>query len=947
MTTQPKTTQLFDASFSHLGAEPITNNGTANNTRVAAKNTTAPVNNTTANGVTAAKTAVTEKTAATDAVTTTDAMMTLEELLALCVQLQPVEAAERGDSALCVTPLITRLCVDGEVVALKLRQGRWGAAYPRVSSEVQRAAESGAGKPKQKARRRKSTPQVAQAQSAPKYDGGDLSFPNGGTKTKGAADGYSEEEQLTRQIRYFVREGLAFKVYSDCGLTGEYPSDDPRLIRRLLDGKAARYRKIYERTLLDETSLLRRTPAQVASMRTYLDKRVAQIKNGLVTDNEFTPSDDDLSDLASDNLASDNLASHELVSSDQTVQRRPGRPRRKVYFRQAFTQLWQDIVADCVCTVAVSDRSRLCRAADLESEFLMLLSQHQTRLVGLIEDLSTLDVSDPLRKGFAYMIASVNEYRLEEICGHSFRGFLQLLESGHPHGRLPWWLLRDVNGRAVEMPAYMPHARRVAELYLSGLGVGAIVTKLHAEGVLIGGEPLTPRMVRYVLDSDAACGLQWQFGLAWDIFPPLLPPQTVAELRERRQARRDMLIPTFGERQPGRTWANHLFTGLLRCACGLLLRYSHPSRTQRQAGRVGYYYCPAPHKRAEGAAAHAWMNEDKLSAFFGELLGENPHLIADALRAGGDRAAGHAVRRGLLEERLQQARQEFADQEAEAQAKAAQIALGAGIGAASASFGSVVAEISRGLLETERASLAALEAELAVLGAQAGQDKQAARVLSALEQLGGSDQNREGTQSELGTMTVLMRNNLLKAIFSEITIHPLEPKSSKKAGNKKIGGEGEPHGCLVLRLAGVETPLPPVRMRRLRGKEMRLPSVAEWITDIFALAPVEEAAGTVLNARTMRPFYRVFLNNVSLDTVSSNAADAPAETPLGRLAACIRADPAFPRRSRGRENIAAHLAGLPLYDDVRRHLGDAWEHYLTAERRRPNAATQTAKLPNE
>jgi len=69
------------------------------------------------------------------------------------------------------------------------------------------------------------------------------------------------------------------------------------------------------------------------------------------------------------------------------------------------------------------------------------LVAHGTKLVGLIEDLSTLDVSDPLKKGFAYLIASVNEYRLEETAGHSFRGILQMLESGHPHGRPPWWLV--------------------------------------------------------------------------------------------------------------------------------------------------------------------------------------------------------------------------------------------------------------------------------------------------------------------------------------------------------------------------------------------------------------------------------------------------------------------------------------------------------------------------
>lgn len=883
----------------------------------------------------------------------TSGVMTLEQLLALCVQLQPVEAAMQGDSDLCVTPLITTLFIDGKIVELKLRDGRWGAGYPRVSGEVQRAAGSAAGKSNRNRKRRRSNQQVAQMQHLtpehliPEQVVLGYGGREGTAKLRGSADGYSEEEQLTRQIRYFVRQGLAFRVYSDCGLTGEYPSNDPRLIKKLLDSKAARYQKIYERTLLDETSLLRRTPAEIASMRAYLEKRVAQIKAGSITDNEFAmvetePGLDDDEHVPGAGAA---LSDAWLVGDPaNSSTRRPGRPRRKVYFRQAFTQLWRDIQAGKVDIVAVSDRSRLCRAADLESEFLMLLGQHQTRLVGLIEDLSTLDVSDPLKKGFAYMIASVNEYRLEEVCGHSFRGLLQLLESGHPHGQLPWWLIRDMQGKAVEMPAYAPHARRVAELFLSGLGVGAIATKLHDEGIKIGGEPLTAKMVRYVLDSDAVKGLHWQFGLAWDIYPPLLSPETVAELRERRKARRNSLVPSSGARQPGRAWANHVLTGLLRCGtCGYLLRYLHPSRTQRLAGKVGYYFCPAPHKSRPGEPPHAYMNESKLTAFLEELLGENPRLIREALSAGGDRAARSSAQRALLEERLQQARREYTNQEERAHMKAVHAALAAGIREGATSFSSVVAEIQRGLLEADQGTLTALEEELARLGAQAGQDKQAERVLAAVGQL-------EGKLG--GGLDVLTRNSLLKAIFAEITVHPIlstrraeaeqnwfntEPRWAK-AEPIAVAGSGagvKPRGCLILHLVGVDTPLSPVRLRRLRGKDMRLPSVKEWIADIYALAPVEELA--IPNVRTRRAFYCVFRRFVNSIGQNGGEDDDRKKTPLQRLMACIQADHDFPKRSRGRETIMAHLTRTDIYKDVREHFEEAWNVYLDAERRRLSA----------
>ncbi len=98
---------------------------------------------------------------------------------------------------------------------------------------------------------------------------------------------------------------------------------------------------------------------------------------------------------------------------------------------------------------------------------------------------------------------------------------------------------------------------------------------------------------------------------------------------------------------------------------------------------MGCYYCPAPHKRDDNAPAHAWINENKLCAFLEELLRENPRLIESVLSAGGDRAVRSAARRTfrctLLEERLQQARLEYADKEKAAQAKAAEVAEAAGI----------------------------------------------------------------------------------------------------------------------------------------------------------------------------------------------------------------------------------------------------------------------------
>ena len=386
------------------------------------------------------------------------------------------------------------------MVKLSLVDGRWGALYIRVSDDGQRSSKSG----------------------------------------KAVADGFSEEEQLQRGARYFQSKRQAYKVYSDCGISGDYPVDDEALIRRLLQGRAARYRKIYTRTLLDETSRLHRSAAEIASMETYLEKQCVKILQSNVSEADIYESDD--------------------LTVRQRLRLR-GRPRKQVFFRQAYTQLWRDVEGGLVHTIAASDRSRLNRAADLESEFLQRLSQHTVRLHGLIEDMSVLDVSDALRKGTTYLLAAVNEYRLEELAGHVFRGKIQSLQEGNTSGRLPWWLRRTKQGKGELIPGAAEVARKIVNLYLSGLGYAAIASRLERENVRIEGKGITSRQVAYMLDRDALIGIQWQLGLAWRIFPAVLDEETLGDLRCKRDKRAESMKEVHATAQ----WADHLFTGLLHC----------------------------------------------------------------------------------------------------------------------------------------------------------------------------------------------------------------------------------------------------------------------------------------------------------------------------------------------------------------------------------------------
>lgn len=127
-----------------------------------------------------------------------------------------------------------------------------------------------------------------------------------------------------------------------------------------------------------------------------------------------------------------------------------------------------------------------------------------------------------------------------------------------------------------------------------------------------------------------------------------------------------------------------------------------------------------------------------------------------------------------------------------------------------------------------------------------------------------------------------------------------------------------------MRLAGVDTPLPPVRLRRLKGKDVRLPSVEEWITDIYSLSPVEDGLRDP-SVKARHAFYYVLRRLVG----SLDKAD-----PVGQLMQAILSDKDFPRRSKGKETVAAHLAQSNLYSAVREHFEAAWTLYLATERRR-------------
>ena len=250
--------------------------------------------------------------------------LTMERLIDHCLRMRPDEAARKGDSTLCVTPLITRLIVDGQVHVLALEQGRWGALEVRVSSDPQRSALF--QQIKEQLQNREHL-QVTDAPPDPEAVGGGT----GKSRRRRAVkqDGYSEEEQIVRGIRHFVRAGQAFRIYSDAGVTGEYPNNDPALIRRLLDKKAVRYERIFRKTLLDETSRTWWTSEQVSQLEGYLDGTLASIRRGQVSEAHLIKGKITAAISDNDNVTDDGQPDSAAGGESGTVRRRRGSAREQ------------------------------------------------------------------------------------------------------------------------------------------------------------------------------------------------------------------------------------------------------------------------------------------------------------------------------------------------------------------------------------------------------------------------------------------------------------------------------------------------------------------------------------------------------------------------------------------------------------------------------------------
>lgn len=760
----------------------------------------------------------------------TNQVWTLQGLIDHCIQFQPEKAAQRNDSRLCVSELITHIEINGEIVELGLVEGRWAGTGVRVSSERQRSSKSG----------------------------------------KKVADGYSEEYQLRRNIEWCVAQRLAFKVYSDAGVTSTYPPNKPDLILDLLQAKADRYKKVFDRIWLAKGPIAERTPEEVKAMIAYRDRKIEATLSGPYTDDKEPP--------------------------------RQGRKKKKAYHRQALTQLWDDMEAGLVHTVVVTDKSRLFRGADLEKRFLELAHKRCVKLQGTEETIIDFDITDPMQKGMVYLLGCTTEKKLEEVSVNAMKGYFELLRSGRPLGCLPFWLERDKHKHALLVEGADAVVLRIIDMFLNGYGRCAISNRLFHEGVTVQGKSISAQMVETVINTDAAAGIQEEFGLRWEVLPRLIDDDTLADMRAMREKRKDNKHQQgFGGEKGSQP--NHIFTGIAFCECGYRCGWHNGNGTP-----TGYVVCGRPHRGS--AADHAFFPQDHLAAFLDEIL---PHLeqLSELSNDQSERLARAHCRDEAMHHltlQITKAEEALARKTREAQENAEQNVAKLGVTRDAPDYDTIVAGVADVLVTPDRKALGVLQARLTALQQQASADRSTARIRAKMADV-----------SDWLNLSDVEKNLVLKGIFDRIVLSRPSPYRKSTPG---------PDGTVTFYLKDIETPLPPVRMYRggITRRALFLQKPAEWLADIFDLPyepePEEEPKPKPfrINSSDMRAFL-TFLRRYH-----GNGA-------VGELAEAVRADKGQLRcRVVTKKSARAVFEARGYSDTLLMALNEAWELFLEGER---------------
>jgi len=707
-----------------------------------------------------------------------DRIYTYEEIEIMALGLRPLDAARVQGAQrerLCVTPLITRMLWKGEIVSLGLDEaGRFGAGYLRVSTEAQR-----------------------------------------GQKYLQHLDGFSEPDQISHLVGYFIGLGRAFRLYSDCGISGAYPPDEPGLRQSMWQKRASVYREIFTAVMLDEY-VTRYSTEQKAAARAAMEATVTQILKSGKTDDDVAVEADTISDkeiVEAETGITDTAAA---VDSDAVTEaeratlaashnrKRATRSRNTTSIRPAITLLMRDLGR--ICTVAVTDMSRLSRRASFTIVLCDRMDARDVELVGLIQRIQSR--KEAHGELMTYIQAYANEMKLREVCMNSLRGILQRLESGRPHSKPPQWLClndrgfgefkRDEDGQeAKEVRAI----RRMLKLYLDDeeVGMKVVSTKLWEEGYKPpmsteehgNDKRWAPTSMRQLLTDPALIGKQNVFGLDWDVYPALINDDTWWRLRRkiiRRGEEHDFHEPHH----------SYLGTSLMRCPCGSSVSFRGPGKSLPD----GSYLCTAMrHGTHDRSVSHIMIRATEMDRFLTDLVEQHPQVMYRAVESG-EATRYFEEEWEALHSGLQQLRETLAREERDAREDAKSALALASVPPHDESYERLVHSIVDTKTRSRHAEVLTMEERIAVKRSQMSSyvpPEQDVPLGKRLEAWRG--------------MNTKERNALLRALIAEI-------------------GFSDDLTVAHLRLHGAPAPLYPIRLlitRRGFGTTRRMPSVDDWI----------------------------------------------------------------------------------------------------------------------
>ncbi len=442
-------------------------------------------------------------------------------------------------------------------------------------------------------------------------------------------DGYSIDHQLRSNIQAAINERLAFRIYSDAGLSGFLMTNDPSVMEEIRQAKAELYGRIFDEVLLKDADSWN-TPEQIADMRAFREAHTQDILRG-VKETVLEQHQDDIN----------------WQRVEEALIMRYQYRSRVNEFRPALHALQED--APEVHSVYVTDADRLSRNQLLFVTLGKLFRRNETQVFTSLGEASWITGTDLTAQLLSVVYPYQAEQKLVQIKQGVMRGITAMLRKGKPHAKVPFWVDRDKHGYAHLVPEKVPIIHHLLQHALEDehIGIARLAQVMEDYGVPSPrGQTWEDSSISHILNNPWLFGSQIMFGREWPMRTerldlcaacpsPFLPdggtdlshPLAVISkdqwmvMKRRRRARYQNAA---GRPTPDKK----LMAGLLKCQCGfgMVYRGSAPARCS-PAG----YRCNAPstlrRKSAAQGISHTVLRPEQVDAFFLTLMADHADLL--------------------------------------------------------------------------------------------------------------------------------------------------------------------------------------------------------------------------------------------------------------------------------------------------------------------------------